>query len=132
MAQNDTTTAAATLPRPPDAYWLLVRSEAGRTEALTVDLDGRGEALAVFSFEEEVGLFSLWASGGEWRPRETPVGELIEMLLGPSAGVEFVALDPLPELVSRGMLSLVGLERVRFVDRLVGRAGLERAEPLAH
>lgn len=92
-------------------------------EALTIDLDGQGKALAVFGFEEEAGMFSLWALGDEWRLRETTARELVGMLSEPHAGVEFVALDPLPELVSRGMTCLVSLSRDRFVDRLIGRVG---------
>lgn len=129
MEHNDTT--AATIRRPPGAYWLVVKSEAGRTEAQTVDLDGWGKALAVFGFEEEAGMFSLWASGGEWRPKKTTAEALAGMLSGQYVSVEFVALDPLPELVSRGMAGLVSLRREHFVDRLVERAGLERAEHLA-
>lgn len=124
-------TMVTTLPRPPDSYWLLVNNETGRMEVLTMDLDGRGEALAVFGFEEEAGMFALWALGEGWRLRETTAGELVEMLSGPCAGVDFVTLDPLPELVSRGMAGLVSLRREHFVDRLVERAGLETAEPLA-
>lgn len=123
--------AAATLPTSPQAYWLLARGEAGRTKMLTVDLDGLGGALAVFGFEEEAEMFSLWTSGEEWRLEKTTAEELAGMLLGPYSAVRFVALDPLPELVSWGMVGLVSLRRERFVDRLLERAGLERAEPLA-
>jgi hypothetical protein len=45
--------------------------------------------------------------------------------------VRFVALDPLPELVSWGMVGLVSLRRERFVDRLLEKSGLEKSEPLA-
>lgn len=100
-------------------------------ELLTVDLGGLGEAVAVFGFEEEAGMFSRWASGSEWRPRQTTAEALAGMLSGPYADVEFVALDPLPELVCRGMAGLVSLRRECFVDRLVERVGLERAEQLA-
>jgi hypothetical protein len=124
--------AAATLPTPPRVYWLLARGEAGRTEMLTVDLDGRGGALAVFGFEDEAEMFSLWASGGEWRLKETTAEELARILSGPYAALRFVALDPLPELlVCWGMVGLVSLRRERFVDRLLEKAGLGRAEPLA-
>lgn len=129
MEHSDTT--ATTLRRSPESYWLVVRSEAGRTEARTVDLDGWGKALAVFGFEEEAGMFSLWASGGEWRPKKTTAEALAGMLSGQYGSVEFVALDPLPELVSRGMTGLVSLRREHFVERLVERAGLGRAEQLA-
>ena len=123
--------AAATIPTSPQVYWLLARSEAGRTEMLTVDLDGREGALAVFGFEEEAEMFSLWASGGKWRLKETTAEELARMLSGPYTAVRFVALDPLPELVSWGMVGLVSLRRERFVDRLLEKAGLGRTEPLA-
>ena len=123
--------AAATLPTSPRAYWLLARGEAGRTEMLTVDLDGLGGALAIFGFEEEAEMFSLWASGGEWRLEKTTAEELAGMLSGPYSAVRFVALDPLPELVSWGMVGLVSLRRERFLERLLGKAELERAEPLA-
>ncbi len=123
--------AAATVPITPRVYWLLARSEAGRTEMLTVDLDGLGGALAVFGFEEEAEMFSLWASGGEWRLKETTADELAEMLSGPYVDVRFVALDPLPELVSWGMVGLVSLRRERFVDRLLEIAGLGKSESLA-
>lgn len=113
-------------PRPLEAYWLFVRSEGGRTQVLTVDRDGRGEALAVFGFEEEARLFSLGALGAGWRLTETTAGELIRILLGPScASVGSVALDPWPEIVCRGMVGLVSLSRERFVAHLV-----KRAEPL--
>lgn len=111
--------------RPPESYWLIVKGEAGRTRVLTVDPNGLEEALAVFGFEEEARIFLLGGSGAGWRLRETTAGELISVLYGPCAGVGFVALDPLPEIVSRGMIGLVSLSRERFVDRLI-----ERAEPL--
>ena len=114
-----------TPPRPLEAYWLIVKSEAGQAEVLTVDPDGLGEALAIFSFEEEASIFSLGALGARWRLREITARELIQMLLGPCAGVGFVALDPLPEIISWGMVGLVSMSRKRFVDHLI-----ERADPL--
>ena len=51
------------LLRPRGTYWLLATTNAGQMETLTIDLDGCGEALAVFGFEEEAGMFSLWAPG---------------------------------------------------------------------
>ena len=123
--------AAAKVPIQPRVYWLLARSEAGRTEMLTVDLDGQGGALAVFGFVEEAEMFSLWASGGAWRLKGTTAEELAEMLSGPYATVRFVALDPLPELVSWGMVGLVSLKRERFVDRLLETSRLGKSEHLA-
>ena len=43
-------------------YWVIAKDAKdgfGQTEVLTVDLGGTGEALAVFSFEEEAEMF-LW------------------------------------------------------------------------
>jgi hypothetical protein len=42
--------------------------------------------------------------------------------LGAFAGVGFVALDPLPEVISGGMVGLVSLSRERFVAHLIERA----------
>jgi len=69
--------------------------------ALVTGARSADQALLVFSFEEEARLF-LWLEnpGTDWRARETTVGEFIRMLLGPCAGVGFVALDPLPQIIS--------------------------------
>lgn len=88
----------------------------------TLDLDDEGEALPVFSFEDEARMFlSLEALGDGWRLRKTTAGELKEMLMGSLAGVEFVSLDPLPELVYRRMISLVSVRREQFVGGFVSR-----------
>lgn len=116
-ATQDATTTAP--PRSPEAYWLIVGDEAGRTDALTLDLEGRRVALAVFGFEEEARIFSLRASGEGWRPRKITAGDLAELLSGPYADVGFVALDPSPEMVSQRMAAFVSLGRERFVHRLV-------------
>lgn len=116
-ATEDATTTAP--PRPPEAYWLIVVGEVGRTDALTLDLEGRREALAVFGFEEEARIFSLWASGEDWQPEKIADGDLAELLSGPYADVGFVALDPSPEMVSQKLTVLVSLGRERFVHRLV-------------
>lgn len=89
---------------------------------LTVAPDDLGETLAVFGFEEEAKIFSLGRLGAEWRLTETTAGDLIRMLLGPCAGVGFVALDPLPEYVYWGMVGLVSLSREHFVAHLIERA----------
>ncbi len=54
-------------PRHPEAYCLIVGGEAGRTDVLTLDLEDRKVALAVFGFEEEVRTFSR---RGYQRPSE--------------------------------------------------------------
>ena len=116
-ATEDATTTAA--PSPPEGYWLIVGGEAGQTGVLTLDLEDRKEALAVFSSEEEARIFSLRSSGEGWWPGKITAGDLAELLSGPYADVGFVALDPSPEMVSWGMSVLVSLGRERFVHRLV-------------
>jgi len=67
---------------------------------LTVDEDGDGGFLPVFSFKEEAETFLrlLGAEGktGWCRSRETTAGELVSVLQALCAQVWGVALDPLP------------------------------------
>lgn len=109
--------------RRPDFFWLIVKKGAGHEDALTLDLDGEekwGKTLPVFYFEEEARMFLSLGDG--WQVKETATGELISMFLGPCAGIEFVSLDPLPELIHRRMLGLVSLRRKQFVEGLTGGA----------
>ncbi len=108
---------------PGSTYWLITKVENGRVEALTVDGSG-GEALPVFSHEEEAELFlSLGGVGEGWRARESRAGEIVSLLFGPCAGVGSVALDPLPGTVAEAMVELVSLRRERFLGRLLGGEG---------
>ena len=106
------------------AYWLVAKREAGRTAPLTVTLPGGGEALPVFSFEEEAEMF-LWfvENGDEWLAFEVSGGELISLLFGPRAVAENVALDPSPEIMAELAVDLVTLSRERFVGRITGAEG---------
>lgn len=106
------------------AYWLVAKQEAGRTAPLTVTLPDGGEALPVFSFEEEAEMF-LWfvENGDEWLAFEVSGGELIPMLFGPRAVAENVALDPSPEIVAELAVGLVTVSRERFVGRITGAEG---------
>lgn len=115
--QKDATVGAP--PRPPEAYWLIIRGEAGWTDVLTLDLEGQKEALAVFGFKEEAQMFSPRTPAEGWRLGKIAAGDLAALLSGPYAGVGFVCLDPSPEMVSKGMADLVSLGRERFLDRLV-------------
>ena len=111
--------------RPPGStYWLIAKVENGRMEALTVD-GGGGEALPVFSHEEEAELFlCLGGIGDGWWVRESSAGEVVSLLVGPCAGVGSIALDPLPRtVVGAMMIELVSLSRERFLDRLMGTEG---------
>ena len=123
--------------RRSTAYWLLVRSkpedgrkigDAGWAQARTVKLEDSGEALALFSFEEEARMF-IWCGAAEtgWHPRKTTPEELLQMLAGPHSAAGFVALDPLPDRIFMGMAPLVSLSRKRVVDLLVEKVKNEKA-----
>ena len=107
--------------RRPAVFWLIAKQGAEQDEVLTINLDGKKEAaetLPVFCFEDEARMFlSLGGLRSGWQTKEITVDNLTGMLLGPCAGVRFVSLDPLPELVYRGMMSLVSLRKEQFVDR---------------
>jgi hypothetical protein len=110
-------------------YWVIAKDAkdgVGQLELLTVDLDGTGEALPVFSFEEEAEMF-LWLQttedGGE--VRETTPGQLVSILYGPCADVGRVMLDPLPEIGVRMQISLLGMDRNDFVESVMGARSLD-------
>src|SRR3954468_3076028 len=80
----------------PKRFWLIARHRTGEIEVLTTNLARGGEALPVFSFEDEANVFlRLGALGDDWRARETGGGELVSVLCGPCAGVDRVVLDPI-------------------------------------
>ena len=116
--------------RPPDlatSYWLIEKHEAGRTEVPTVHLESGREALPIFSWAEEASMF-LRLGGfeeGGWAIRESTAGGLVSMLEEePHMGVGFVALDPMPEMVTPmfgTMISLVTLDRQSFIDGHIGK-----------
>lgn len=112
------------------SYWLVVREERDRMEVLTVWLSGRGEALPVFSLEEEARIFcEREASAREsgWRLRQTSTGELVSVLLGLCADVKRVALDPLSQ-ADAGMLgNLLCVERKDFVRFLLRKRSYRHA-----
>ena len=88
-----------TIRRP--RYWTIVRDDSRRVDVFTVDPDARGEALAVFGFEEEAEMFlCLQEMEAGWQARETTAGELVSMLYGPCAGVERVVIDPMPRQIA--------------------------------
>ena len=110
--------------------WIITCYRNNRTEVLTIDPDGDGGSLPVFSFEEEAKTFlglseNDQEEGRRWRARETTAGELVSVLLAPWAGVRQVALDPLPLALGMGrlMASLCSVARERFVEELLGRGG---------
>src|ERR687896_1059370 len=113
------------------SFWLIITRSHGRMEVLTIDAGGK-TVLPLFSFQEEVELFlHLQAKGADWWPRETTTGELLSLLLGLCAGVDKVALDPLPSLGEREIIGLVSTGRRRFMRHLMGEdtAHSERKNP---
>lgn len=114
------------MPQPralEPVYWLIVRQDTDWQEALTIGLGDGKEALPVFSWAEEARMF-LWLGGfeeGGWAVRESTAGGLVSMLEGErNAKVGFVALDPVPEMLTPmfgTMISLVTLGRQGFIDR---------------
>ncbi len=92
----------ARLPDLTTVYWLIENTGTGRPEFFTVGIDAGRTALPVFSFPEEAEMF-LKLDGLEregWRTVESTAGELVARLAGyHRAGVDLVALDPLPEMM---------------------------------
>jgi hypothetical protein len=113
-------------------YWVIAKDAKnakdgfGQPDLLTVDLDGAGEALPVFSFEEEAEMF-LWLQTTEEvrEVRETTPGQLVSILYGPCADVGRVMLDPLPEIGARMQISLLGMDREDFVELVMGARSLD-------
>jgi hypothetical protein len=119
--------------RPASRFWLVAKDRNHPVQMLTVDFGG-GEALPVFSHEEEAELFLVLGGAGEgWRARESSAGEIVSLLFGPCAGVRSVALDPSPVMAPE-TLGLVTLGRDRFVDLFAGPGALDRRAvgPLPH
>jgi hypothetical protein len=105
--------------RSHSAWWLLARYRDSQTEALTLTYGG-SEVLPVFSFREETEMYLLMEIlGGDWQVRETGTGELVSVLQGPCVSVRSVALDPLPSTLADEVTELVGLDRERFVSRVI-------------
>lgn len=100
----------------PRLFWLIVRRETGQTRVLTTELVSGEEALLVFSFEEEAGMFlKLGAPNDGWQVRETTVGELTSILYSVCASVGRVVLDPLPRRTFGALNELVSMEREAFM-----------------
>jgi hypothetical protein len=110
-------------------YWIIAKDSKdgfSQPEVLTLDLDGTGEALPVFSFEEEAEMFLWLQTTEEGREvRETTPGQLVSILYGPCANVGRVMLDPLPEIGVRMQISLLGMDRNDFVESVMGARSLD-------
>ena len=103
--------------------WILTSYKHNQMNPLTLDPNGDGGFLPVFSFEEEAQAF-LELLGEEekelgWRIRETSPGELISVLLALCAQVKRVALDPLPLSCGGAVLPFISVKRNHFVQDLM-------------
>jgi hypothetical protein len=80
-----------------------------------------GEALPVFSFEEEAEMFLRLGLPGKkgWQVREATCRELASLLCAPCTDISHVALDPLPETVSERTVGLLCLSREHFIRVLL-------------
>ena len=106
----------------PKRFWLIARHRTGGMEVLTAYLARGGEALPVFSLEDDANAFlRLGELGDDWRARETAGGELVSVLCGPCAGVERVVLDPigLPGPLAEGLDGPSSTEREAFMRSLL-------------
>ena len=104
-------------------HWLITKHATSRMDVFTIHLGGDGEALAVFSFEEEAEMFldlRLATSGEGWKVRQTSVGELVSVLYGPCSDAKKVALDPVPEVGRQKVADLLSMDRNDFLQVLLG------------
>lgn len=109
-------------PRGYPAFWIVVDG-GGPTLPLSVSLAGGGEALAVFSHEDEASMFCrLRGPEGILRARRTSAREIVSLLYGPHSAARLVALDPLPEDVVGRLAGILTLDRGRFARRFAGSA----------
>jgi hypothetical protein len=82
---------------PAPLHYVVVKDGDKGLEVLRVPLRGNGEALPVFSAGWAArGYLFTEAPGGGWYVKTCTPGELVSMLVGPCAGVEWVMLDPQP------------------------------------
>lgn len=106
--------------RPPLLHYVVVRHGANALEVLKVRLERRGEAMAVFSAAWAArGYLFTEAPGRRWYVKACMPGELVSLLVGPCAGIEWVALDPLPGHHCGGEVANV-MPCENFVDYLFG------------
>jgi hypothetical protein len=83
--------------QPVLLHYVITRHEAHGPELLHVPLETGEEMLPVFSSEEAACDFLLAnALGQAWYVRTFYAGELVSLLLGLYADIEWVLIDPLP------------------------------------
>lgn len=105
--------------RPVLMHHVVARRGDEGLEVLRMPLEGKGEALPVFSAGWAArGYMFAEARGGGWHARVCTPDEMISLLAGPCAGVGWVALDPRPSYRSRIEAANM-MPRENFVDYLL-------------
>jgi hypothetical protein len=106
--------------RPAPLHYVMVRDGDKGREVLCAPLRENGEALPVFSAGWAArGYLFAEAPGGGWYVKTCTPDELVLLLVGSCAGVDWVALDPRPGL-RRGDEAATVMPRENFVDYLLG------------
>ncbi len=104
--------------RPVLMHYVVARQGDKGLEVLRIPLQEKGEMLPVFSagWSARGYLFAEETPGWGWYVRACSPGELVSLLVGFYAGVEWVALDPRPggESEAANMMP-----RENFVDYLL-------------
>jgi hypothetical protein len=104
---------------PGPLHHVVTRDGDKGLEILLVPLEGKGQVLPAFSAGWAArGYLFAEAPGGGWYVRACTAGELVSLLVGPCAGVEWVALDPRPGPRYGGEVANV-MPRENFVDYLL-------------
>jgi hypothetical protein len=105
---------------PAPFHYVVTRDGDKGLEVLRVPVEGKARVLPVFSAGWAArGYLFAEAPGRGWYVRTYTPGELASLLLGPCAGVEWVALDPRPGPRSGGKAVTV-MPWENFVDYLLG------------
>jgi hypothetical protein len=82
---------------PASLHYVVAKDGDKGLEVLRVPLRGNGEALPVFSAGWAArGYLFAEAPGGGWYVKTCTPDELVSLLVGPCAGVDWVALDTRP------------------------------------
>jgi hypothetical protein len=116
-AEHDGADVSAGHPMP--VHHVVARHGDKGLEVLRAPLEGKGETLPVFSAGWVArGYLFAEAPGGGWYVKACAPGELVSLLIGSSAGVEWVALDPRPGRSGGEVVNV--MPRENFLDYLLG------------
>lgn len=109
------------------SQYVIGRHEEGRLELFRVSLqEGDKKALPVFSLQEPARRFLQHGNlESEWYVRESGNGELVSLLLGPCADVQWILPNPLPEPFAAEDALLNLMDRENFVCLLLTWGGTQ-------